>query len=66
MARKFDMADYYYFRTKMATEYSVSENLAGCHICQYPNEELCGRCRFVETCEEIYRAEQEKGSGVYE
>ena len=66
MGRKFDIADYYYLQKKIALEYGISENQAACHICQYPNEALCGQCGRVETCKAIYDREKKKRSRVYE
>ena len=62
MANKLSIQEYYYQQRRIAETYGVSDNLAGCYVCRYPDEDLCGQCKCLKTCIKIF--EQENGKRV--
>lgn len=61
MANKLSIQEYYYQQRRIADTYGVSDNLAGCYVCRYPNEDLCGQCKYVKNCMKIRQQEIDKG-----
>lgn len=58
MGRQYSLPDYYAEMYRLAGTYGISDNHAGCYICQYPNGRLCDKCRHRETCDEICEKEK--------
>lgn len=66
MQRNISTPDYYANQRKIADTYGVNDNLAGCHVCHYPDSDLCGRCKKVKICQGIYEQEKAAGSDIYD
>ena len=60
MAEKMSIQDYYYQQRRIANAYDISDNQAGCYVTHYPDEQLCGECKYLKSCISIYN--EERGS----
>lgn len=57
MAKNISIPDYYSEQNRIANTYNVTDNLAGCYICNFPDHRLCTKCLHAEKCENICEKE---------